>query len=884
MPKAIACHDALLSQAVALHQGRVVKAMGDGIYAVFDDPLDALAAAVAIQRAVADPEATAGIALPVRCAVHAGVAKERDGDYFGDAVNRAARLMAASHGRQIVVSDTVCAATKERLPADVTLHGLGTVRLRDYADPATVYQLHAPGLKAKFPELRTAGAAPHNLPALATSFVGRERSIAEVAESLLSARLATIIGPGGIGKTRLAIELARSIHGRFDDGACLVELGSLADAELLSNAVGKALGIPEEPGQPPIETLKLYLHPRRLLLILDNCEHLLAACRELAHALLAAAPELRILATSRAPLNAAEETTHSLPSLSLPDEHEPVDVLRWRESVRLFHDRVALRKPRFRIDEATAPAVGQICRRLDGIPLAIELAAARAGSMSVDQVAQRLEDRFALLVGGAGAPLPRQQTLHALIDWSYELLSAPQKALFESLAVFSGGWTLDAAERIGSEEPTSDIAALLNALVEQSLVTVDPNHGRYRILETIRDYAARRLAESASATSTRARHTEYFVALAEQAEPLLQRGGEQARWLATLELEHDNMRAALAQSLGPAGDARQASRLCAAVYRFWVSRGHLREGRAWCERATTRDGSASTLENAKASHALGALAYRLGDLDAAQAATEHALVASRSIGDRELEARASINLAIVAKDRREIVRARELYEQAAALARAIDDKPTEVIALGNLGHLCVHAGEAATGSALLERALALCRELGDQASMAYVLTYLEAAADYQGNIGYALALNEEVRLLAQEMEDPLLIVQQRFGRAELLVKAGDLVNARRVLAEVLPRIHDLDDAFMRACSLDAAACVAIAVERYGRAAVLIGAADATLASIESRRPDIEQSLRDRRIAACRAALGDVRTEESLAAGGAAPLEATIDATLRWLSE
>ncbi len=430
MSQALAAHDALARSAVEGHHGTVVKMTGDGMHAVFDDALDALAATVDLQQALADPAATNGVPLRVRCGLHAGVVERRDNDYFGSPVNRAARIMSAAHGGQVLLSQAVVDGVREILPAAVSLRDLGKVRLKDLSTPEHVYQVVHPQLRQEFPALRSLEATPNNLPQQVTSFIGREKELAELKRLLARTRLLTLTGSGGCGKTRLCLQVAADSLERFPDGVWLVELAPLSDPGLVPQTVATVLGLKEEPGKPIVQTLTEHLKDKRLLLLLDNCEHLLDGCAQLADALLRQCPDVTILASSREALGIGGEQAYRVPSLSLPDPkqaHTPASVAPF-EAVQLFTDRALLARPDFQVTDQNAATLASICYRLDGIPLAIELAAARVRSLSVEEINRKLDQRFRLLTGGSRTALPRQQTLRSLIDWSYDLLQRPGEA------------------------------------------------------------------------------------------------------------------------------------------------------------------------------------------------------------------------------------------------------------------------------------------------------------------------------------------------------------------------------------------------------------------------------------------------------------------------
>ena len=419
MARALARHDALARAAVEGHRGTVVKTTGDGIHAAFDDPLDALSAALELQQGLAKPDETNAIKLAVRCGVHAGVVEGRDADYFGTAVNRAARIMAAAHGGQVLISQAVATLLSDRLLPGIELRDLGALRLRDLTNVEHVYQLLHPQLRADFPALRTLEATPNNLPQQLTSFIGRKRELAEVETLLGETRFLTLVGVGGIGKTRLSLQLAASVVDQYPDGVWCVELAALSDSRDVPLALATVLGVTEEAGHPLTEALLRFVKDRKLLLILDNCEHLLHACAELAKHLLQAGPHVRVMTSSREPLHVLGELTYPVPPLVIPKAEATIELadVEGSEAMQLFIDRARSARPAIQWAPPTVVAVAEICRRLDGIPLALELAAARVRALSVETIAARLNDRFSLLTRGDTTELPRQQTLRALIDW-----------------------------------------------------------------------------------------------------------------------------------------------------------------------------------------------------------------------------------------------------------------------------------------------------------------------------------------------------------------------------------------------------------------------------------------------------------------------------------
>src|SRR5450755_3417648 len=559
MSRALAEHDALSRTAVERNRGIVVKMTGDGMYAAFGDALDALNAALALQQSLNDPTATNGISFLVRYGLHLGVVERRDDDLFGSPVNRAARIMKAAHGGQVLLSQAVADDVGKRLPPLVSLRDLGGARLRDLATPEHLYQLVHPKLRQDFPALRSLEATPNNLPQQVTSFIGRERELTEIKELLEGTRLLTLLGMGGLGKTRLSLQIAADVLEKYPDGVWFVDLAPIKDPSLVPNAVAQVLGIHEDRGKPLMQTLCEHVKDHKLLFVLDNCEHLMTACANLADTLLRDASDLRILATSREALKIRGEQAYQVLPLKAPDRNAGVETLLRSEAVQLFVERARLQKPGFSLTERDAPAIAELCARLEGIPLALELAAARLRSLSVDELNKRLHDRFKLLTGGSRVALERQQTLRALVSWSYDLLQQNEQILLDRLSVFVGGFELEGAEAVCGADPlmSDDVLDLVTSLVEKSLVMVKQEDGwsrygmletirefarehlgkqRYGILATIREFAQERLEQRDDVTATAARHCDYFLAFAKTGRTKL-RGPEMAEWTRRLEAE-----------------------------------------------------------------------------------------------------------------------------------------------------------------------------------------------------------------------------------------------------------------------------------------------------------------------------------------------------------
>ncbi|SRR5579884_626936 len=642
MRSALARHDALLRQAIEGNNGLVFKTMGDAFCAAFHSATEGLAAALSAQRALVAEPWQEGLSLRVRMALHTGNAEERDGDYFGQPLNRVARLLAIGHGGQVLLSAATQTLVLSALPPEAALKDRGLHRLKDLQEPEHVFQLLAPQLPEEFAPLNSLNLHRHNLPVQLSSFIGREKQIVEVQALLARARLLTLTGSGGTGKSRLSLQVAADLVETYRDGVWLVELAAVSDAALVVQAVASVVNVREEPGKPLLQSLVEGLRGKQLLLVLDNCEHVLEAAASLAEGVLKQCPEVKILASSREGLGLSGEQTYRVPSLGLPPDPGQrrtvglEDVI-GSESVRLFAERAALVRPDFTLTPGNAPTLARLCHRLDGIPLALELAAARVRALPVEQIEARLQDRFRLLTGGSRTALPRQQTLRALIDWSYDLLSETERTLLRRLSVFMGGWTLEAAEAICAGEGIEEweVLDLLTSLVDKSLVVYEgPEPStRYRLLETIRQYARDRLYEAGDGALYRDRHRDWFLSLAEQAEPQLQ-GPEQALWLERLETEHDNLRAALEWSLAADGSAEAGLRLVGALWRFWEMRGYLTEGRAHLADALSHAQTQErTQERARALTGAGNLAWHQSDYEAARTLHEQSLAIYQALGN-----------------------------------------------------------------------------------------------------------------------------------------------------------------------------------------------------------------------------------------------------------
>jgi predicted ATPase/class 3 adenylate cyclase len=626
MTAAIARLNQVVSGVIAAHGGvrPVEQGEGDSFVAAFTRASDAVAAALDLQRAPLAP-------IRLRIGVHTGEVQLRDeGNYAGPTINRTARLRDLGHGGQSLLSGATEQLVVDRLPADVWLADLGTHPLRDLPRPERVVQLCHPDLPNEFPPLRVAKAVvSQRLPVQLTSFVGRDAELTQVRDLLAENRLVTLTGAGGVGKTRLAVQIAAQMTGEFADGVWYVDLAPITDPDVVPIAVVRALELPDQPGRSTMDTLTRFVADRQMLVVLDNCEHLLDASGSLVVALLGAGAKLMLLATSREAIGVAGEVGWRMPSMSLADE-----------AIELFIDRARHARPDFAVDDDNAAAVAEICARLDGLPLAIELAAARVRALSLAEILDSLHDRFRLLTGGARTAVRRQQTLRASVDWSHALLTEPERVLFRRLAVFLGGFDLDAAQAVagGGDVQRYQVLDQLSLLVDKSLVVADDRGGRtrYRLLETVRQYAAEKLGESCEADTVRARHRDHYTAMAALLDAPA--GGNYEQHIEQADLEIDNLRAAFGWSR-ESSDIELALALASSLQPLWQARGRLREGLTWFD-TTLADDNVQHCEVAPAvraraladSAALGLWAGAADSLNQAQ----QALAIAREVDDPAL--------------------------------------------------------------------------------------------------------------------------------------------------------------------------------------------------------------------------------------------------------
>ena len=864
MKDALAEHDNIVRSAIESATGYVFSTSGDAFSAAFERPSSAIEAAISAQQSL---EKLAGVepAIRVRMAVHTGAGDERDGDYFGPALNRTARLLSIGHGGQILVSLATEELLQDSLAEDVSLRDLGDHRLKDLSKPQHVFQLDHPGLDAEHPPLRSLDAFSHRLPVQLTSFVGREEELEEVAKLIRGARMVTLAGVGGAGKTRLAVHTAAELLPEFPDGCWLVELAPLTDPSRIASTAATTLGIPEKPSEDPLDTVAAWMSDKDLLLMLDNCEHLIDEAARFAERILEAGRGVTVLATSREMLGVPGEYPYQVKSLSWPrsgDQPSRAALLRY-PAVRLFAERAELARRGFRITADNAEAVVEICDRLDGIPLAIELAAARLRMMKTAQIAERLDDRFKLLTGGSRTVLPRQQTLQAAIDWSYELLPDNERALFARLAVFMGGFTLDAAEIVCSDPPLSQeaILDLLSNLVDKSLVQVeDHNSGlRYRMLETLRQYARARLSESEEVASTRQEHAIYFRSLAEEAEQNL-RSAEEEHWFSRLDAELDNLRQAMGWAL-ESGEGVLAQATAGALYRYFMYRFRSTEGQEWAEAAVAASEEPNA-ERAKVLLAAGTLAQTGRNLDISMKYLDLSIETARAIGNDAILGAALNNRAIISEGMGMIEEAERLWLENLELSQRREDPAGETIAMINLSSAAMDVEDYELAAERATRALAVASGFGSERLIDEVRSQLFLVFRDSGQLAEAaLALDE---MLAEEEKRGFRYRpgQTAFMGAMLATDNGNYDSAVELMITALRRFKTLPDyesieaviqyflhhaaALLLGCNAANAATMLGAseaiTEGYGRSPSDRRTYDKTWTAVESADPDFETAF------------------------------------------
>jgi predicted ATPase/class 3 adenylate cyclase len=880
MKAAVARHEQLLKTAMQQHGGYVFKTIGDAFCAAFARAPDALLAAADAQRALAKEDFSAVDGLTVRMGLHTGYAEERNADYFGPAVNRVARLMSIGYGGQILLSGVTHELADEDLPEGTKLVDLGSHRLKDLTEPEQVWQLSIEGLPAMFGPLRSLDALPNNLPIQRTTFVGRDRDITQVKELVSRHRLLTLVGSGGVGKTRVALQVGADLLDHYSDGVWFADFAPITDHELVSSVIAQVLGMSQHEGTRIDESIPAWLKRKKMMLILDNCEHVLETVATIAAAIIGTAPDVRILNTSRQVLDISGEEVFRVPSLDVPHtiaDLTPTAVAQFG-AVALFVDRARSVDKSFVLTDATAPIVADICRRLDGIPLAIELAAARVKVLSVPNLAQRLNERFKLLTGGSRDVLPRQKTLGALIDWSYDLLTPQEQMLFLRLGIFAGGFALEAATRVcgGDGLDEIEILDLLASLADKSLVVADTSgkQERYHLLESTRAYALEKLDAGERERLARA-HAEYFSALAREADERYGTGST-VTWLAEAERELDNYRAALEWGLTQGRDAVLVAAIAGGLEQFWYRNGLSVEGRYWTQRALEQVDAVQHPQ--AAARLLYAQSWLMSGKRAAELG-ERAIDLYESAGDCRGAAYARAALAFKLNQFGRLDEANEAVAQALAVMREHKDKHGLAIGLRYQAAIAAARGERAEAKDLYDKALAIFRELGDEIGLSLSQSDVAEWEFAAGHPDEALKAATEA-LSYHRAVDKNAIATSKGNTAAYQFALGDFAAARSSTTSALQLAREVQNAYTIAINLQHLASLAALQGNTHSAAQLLGYVDVQYKELGAAREYTEKWCYDKTLVALREHLSDAEIEKLGAEGAAWSEDQAVEEALK----
>ena len=895
LPALLARHHEILNQAIQAHNGFVFQVVGDSFSAAFHNPNDALHAALEAQR-LFHKEVWTPAPIKVRMGIHTGKAEvQTGGEYQGYlTLSHVQRLMSAAHGGQVLISPATQTLVRDGLPQDITLLDMGERRLKDLLHPEHIYQLIAPDLPSEFPPIKTLDVSHHNLPAQMTSFIGREVELGEIKQLLAAHRLVTLTGSGGAGKSRLSIQVGMDCLQQFSGGVWLVELAPVTDPALVPQTLLATFHLREDSFRSTLDILIEHLRSKTLLLLLDNCEHLIAACAHVSESLLQACPNLRILASSREALGITGEVAYRVPSLETPNPVNlpTLDQLENVDSIRLFVERAATAKPGFALTNDNALALAQICYRLDGIPLAIELAASRVKVLSPEQIAARLDDRFRLLTGGSRTALPRQQTLRAMIDWSYSLLSEPEKILFRRLAVFVGGWTLEAAEQVCADQSdisSADILDLLTRLVDKSLVFTDDPAGeiRYHRLETIRQYSREKFFETHEVETIRAGHLDFFVRFAELVDEQL-KSGDQLLWQSRMAAEQDNLRAALEWGLST--DPDSALRIAGAANLFWTAGGFSAEGFRWTQNAleqvektpVSKDITEDQrqIARAKALCGLTRLYLSLGDNSNAKRVAEESVTLYRQSQDHRGLAFALVILAYPLEFLGERVQAEAALQESYSIGRAEGDVYVICRALNRLGHVIVDLyHDLNLAQHYVEESLRLAADASLRSQQAQACEILGFIAMHRNDFDTARSYLIESSRIYEQIGAPFNVILEKSNLAHLERKLGNHARALEYYRETILAFRDMGQTGAVAHQLECFGFIALTQGHHEHALQLFAAADALREKSTTPMTPDEQAYFDEQLGSLRGKMDLARFDGAWSQGHSLKMEQAIELAL-----
>ncbi len=816
-------HNEVMAKVFAQYKGQIFQTVGDAYCVAFENTEDAVKAAVDSQRRLSEVEWGEAV-IKVRMGVHTGFAQRTENNFSGYiTMARTHRIMSAANGGQILVSQPVHDEIRNELTGKVGFKDLGERRLKDLIQPVRIYQITAEGIEEEFPALKTLDARPNNLPIQLTSFIGREKELQSLKEALQETRLLTLLGSGGSGKTRLALQAGAELIDNFANGVWIVELEQVTDPFLLPAAINTALGVQEESQRPPEETLAEHVKDKELLLILDNCEQIAEACARISEKLLKRSPRLTIIVTSREALKCEGELTHRIDSLKSPvkgKKYSHTELMDF-ESVRLFAERAQAISPSFSLTDDNASTVGDICSDLDGIPLAIELAAARIKVLPVEKIRERLSDRFKLLTGGKRTALPRQQTLKALIDWSYELLTEQEKVLWERLSVFSGGWNLESAEEICSDDQIDnyEILDLLFNLTEKSIVIFDSDNERYRMLESIRQYGDEKLSLSGSRDVFYSRHLTHYKDFAVKSEEGLS-GDSVTKWLKMLDNESGNLEAALNRSYN-GGSNEDGGILAVAYANYWLSRGLLTTAVHYLENILERSKDITRTTKGNLLSILGLFSNMLGNADKAEKLIEESLEIARETGNKDDIASCLNNLASVVYEKGDYTKARELIEETLSIDREGGDEAKISFSLVNLGTVARLQGDFENAKALLEESLQIRKKAKNKFAIVSSLNTLVMLHLNLGEFERSRSYIEESLKFSDELGSNFGIADGNLLLANLESALGNFDKAESLLRESLSVFEEMGKKNKSADCMSSLGNIFYQTERFEEAVELL---------------------------------------------------------------